>query len=192
MKRKRPMDITTQTLASELGCAPQTVNKYRRKAEAKAGHTFGRKSETDARVIVFTREEADLIKAIAPAQVTVTPVEAVVTDLVTPSSTMPEVDRQGLSVTLLPLESPVPAQFRTMTFDHNDAASDRKALVQHQSYSVQGANTLLSSYARTRMSQAVATIDRTIETMTANALAAAGAQAGEDTQATQVGKDDSA
>ncbi|MEO0867329.1 MAG: hypothetical protein AAFY17_02550 [Cyanobacteria bacterium J06642_11] len=90
---------------------------------------------------------------------------------------------QPLSHTLLSLQTPVPPRYGPLHFDHADAAADRTALLQHQSVSANGANHALTAYARTRMSEAVATIDNTIETMTTNALASAAEQVGKETGA---------
>jgi hypothetical protein len=176
------MEITTKDIANELGCAPQTVNKYRRKAEAKAGRTFGTQSDTDGRIIIFTSEEASLIKAMAPQRVEVSASEALEAELVSNDDPVLETI-QPLSHRLLSLQTPVPPRYGSLRFDHTDADADRTALLQHQSVSANGANHVLTAYARTRISEAVATIDNTIETMTANALASVAEQVGKETGA---------
>lgn len=59
--------ISIADLARELGCTVQTINRYRRKAESKSGNTLGQKSEKDSRVTVFSENDANLIRSLAPA-----------------------------------------------------------------------------------------------------------------------------
>lgn len=156
---------TTLDIAKKLGCTPQAVNGYRRKAEAQVGDKLGQPHPEDGRRTVYSEDELELIKEFAP-RIPVTPAE---TEWDEPEVTTVEVVTP--TVTALGLRHAAAPIVHTQSFDLTSAQAEVAALQQFQAQQAHAADNMLSAFAKTQMLGAVLEIQKTVETMKANALA---------------------
>lgn len=153
---------STADIARKLGVTVQAVNKYRRKLEKRNGKQFGTADPKDGRRTLFTDDEFQQIKELAPAL----PREAVDAEIVDGEDV--EVVSGPTSVLGL-RHSSLPAMQR-QRFDMVAAQSDI-AGIQHQTATIANrGDNIFSEFARLRMAQALTNVERTIATLEANAL----------------------
>lgn len=163
-----PKYISTADLATAQGVTVQAINRWKKKAEQKAERMFGKSSELDARVIVFSELEVKLILECGPkskpSMSSARPIEAEIVDT-------------GEIKSIVPLNSSVVRPAMMAHFNRNAVNQDLSELENQRDLHAHQGNNSLVSFARTSMFQAAARIQTAVATMEANAMAELGAVA---------------
>ncbi len=153
---------STADIARELGVTVQAVNKYRRKIEKQNGKQMGTADPKDGRRTLFSEDEFQQIKALAPEL----PREAIEAEIVEGEDV--EV-YHGPTSALALRHSSLPALQR-QRFDLAAARSDLRGIEAHSVATASRLDSLMSEFAVGELQGAFAEIQRTIATVKANAL----------------------